>query len=218
MSRILFKKEGTAKYISHLDLLRTMQRTFIRSGVEIKHSEGYNPHPYMSFAMPLSVGTESECELMDFVLTGGAEIGEIPALITKNSPAGITVLDAYEETRKLKEIRWLRIGICLLYDNGVPDGAEDKLARLYARDSLVVRKISKDKVRDEDIIPLIDSVTFSKRSDTEVYCEAVIAAQNPSLSPALMMSAIGVYAPELTPDFTTFRRLEIYDEDKKIFR
>ena len=69
MSRIIFRKEGRAKYISHLDLMRTMQRVFIRAGVQIKHTEGFNPHPYMAFALPLSVGMESDYEILDFKLT-----------------------------------------------------------------------------------------------------------------------------------------------------
>ena len=51
--RMLFSKEGTAAYISHLDLLRTFQRVFIRAGLVIRHSSGFHPHPVMSFVLPL---------------------------------------------------------------------------------------------------------------------------------------------------------------------
>ena len=64
--RLCFAKEGVASYISHLDLLRTFQRVFIRAGMVIRHSAGFHPHPMMSFVLPLSVGQTSVCELLDF--------------------------------------------------------------------------------------------------------------------------------------------------------
>lgn len=218
MSRILFKKEGRAKYISHLDIMRTMQRVFIRAGVKIKHTEGYNPHPYMAFALPLSVGTESDCELMDFTLVGGATLEELPERLTANAPEGITVIKAYEESVKLKHLKWLRVGIELIYDAGAPENAADELEALYSFEKLEVEKTSKGKTRTIDIIPMIDSIAFEKRGENEVYCEAVISAQEPSLSPALLISAIDTLKPNLRPDFTRVRRLEIYDANHNIFR
>lgn len=70
--RLLFSKTGRAKYISHLDLMRTFQRAFFRSGIQIRHTEGFNPHPFVSIALPLSVGYSSQCEILEFGLVGGA--------------------------------------------------------------------------------------------------------------------------------------------------
>ncbi len=67
-TRLLFSKTGRARYISHLDLMRTFQRVFLRAGIRLRHTEGFNPHPYMVFALPLPVGCESDCELLDFDL------------------------------------------------------------------------------------------------------------------------------------------------------
>ena len=64
--RLFYKKLGRAVYISHLDLMRTLQRAFLRAGYSLKYSEGFNPHPVISILLPLSVGASSECELMDF--------------------------------------------------------------------------------------------------------------------------------------------------------
>ena len=59
--RLLFSKTGRAKYISHLDLMRTFQRAFARAKIAIKHTEGFHPHPFVSIALPLSVGYSSQC-------------------------------------------------------------------------------------------------------------------------------------------------------------
>ena len=68
--RLLFSKTGRAKYISHLDLMRTFQRAFARAHIQIKHTEGFNPHPFVSIALPLSVGYSSQCEILEFGLMG----------------------------------------------------------------------------------------------------------------------------------------------------
>ena len=62
--RLLFSKTGRARYISHLDLMRTFQRAFFRADIPIKHTEGFNPHAFVSIALPLSVGFSSECEIL----------------------------------------------------------------------------------------------------------------------------------------------------------
>ena len=54
--RILFAKYGTAKYISHLDLMHTMERAFLRAGIAIRHTAGFHPHPYVSIPLPLPLG------------------------------------------------------------------------------------------------------------------------------------------------------------------
>ena len=217
MSRIIFRKEGRAKYISHLDLMRTMQRVFIRAGVQIKHTEGFNPHPYMAFALPLSVGMESDYEILDFKLTGGATLEELPELITRFSPEGITVLEAYEEERKLRDMAFLRVSIRLIYDNGVPEGAADKLRELYTRPELVVEKFSKGKMKSEDIAPMIAEAAFTEE-DGGIIVDALLSAQTPALSPNTFLNAIDTYMPELKPDFVRVRRKMLYDKDKKVFR
>ena len=55
--RLAFSKADTAKFISHLDLMRTFQRSFLRAGIAIKHTEGFNPHAFVSIPLPLSVGS-----------------------------------------------------------------------------------------------------------------------------------------------------------------
>jgi len=89
--RLLFSKTGRAKYISHLDLMRTFQRAFSRAGIQIKHTEGFNPHPFVSIALPLSVGYSSQCEILEFGLVGGSSYEELPAKLTAAMPEGIII-------------------------------------------------------------------------------------------------------------------------------
>ena len=73
--RLAFSKADTAKFISHLDLMRTFQRSFLRAGIAIKHTEGFNPHAFVSIPLPLSVGYSSQCEILEFGLVGGHTAG-----------------------------------------------------------------------------------------------------------------------------------------------
>ena len=102
--RLLFTKTGRARYISHLDLMRTFQRAFFRAGIPLKHTEGFNPHPFISIALPLSVGYSSQCEILEFVLLDGVPREAVPRRLTAAMPEGILVHSCYPAERKLKEL------------------------------------------------------------------------------------------------------------------
>ena len=115
--RLRFSKTGRAVYISHLDLMRTIQRAFLRAGYPLKYSEGFNPHAIISILLPLSVGTASKCELMDFTLAADTDMSSLPEILTQAMPEGITALEAYLVERKGKELKWLEVEGVLEYDN-----------------------------------------------------------------------------------------------------
>lgn len=216
--RLLFTKEERAVYLSHLDLMRTITRAFLRAGIAIRHTEGFNPHPYLSIAMPLSVGAASRTELLDFELIDNTALNTIPAALTAYMPEGITVLDAYEAPRKLKEIVWLEISGVLEYDNLEKlEETAAKLTAFFEQDEIHVRKRNKKKEEVVvDIAPMIQTV-ICKTADV-IALNAVIAAQNPSLNPELMMDALRQNESQLAPDFARFRRLAVYDKFMHIFR
>ena len=114
MHRIRFEKTGRAVWMSHLDLMRLMQRAFRRAGVVLHHSQGFTPHAYVSMLLPLSVGMESVCELMEYELDG--ELAVTPEALNAVLPEGVRVLEVYESTRKARELRRLRALLTLEYD------------------------------------------------------------------------------------------------------
>lgn len=215
--RLRFKKEGKAVYISHLDLMRLFQRAFLRAGLTVRHTEGFNPHAYISVALPLSVGFESDCELLDFELISGCGLSEVPEKLNAVMPEGIAVLSAYEADRKLKDIAWLRAKGVLEYDRGADDSLIGELLRFYKSKEIVVLKKSKKGFREIDIIPCIAELQIIKSGDTLIELNSVLAAQNPSLNPELLIEALRQKAPKLTPDFASFKRLEVFDKDMEVF-
>ncbi len=218
MPRVLFEKTGNAIWISHLDLMRVFQRAFKRAGLPLTHTQGFNPRPSVSIALPLSVGVESQCELLDFDLDQmDVPCEQIKERLNGALIDGVRVLDVYETGRKIKELALLRCVLELEYDNGVPLGAVDALRKLFASESLTVEKKGKNGVTQQDIIPMIRSITVTA-GEKRISLEAVVCCQNPSLNPMQLPAAIGVYAPEMTPDFVKCRRVELFDTNEKIFR
>ena len=216
--RLLFIKENQASYISHLDLMRTFQRVFPRGGLELKHSQGFHPHPLISIVLPLPVGQSSDCELLDFEVEQDIDGAGVADMLNTGLPAGLRVRDCYRVERPARDLAFLRARLEFDYDNGVPEGALDKLRELFARREVLVEKRTKHKdLTQINVVPLIRSVEWCE-AEKLVTAEVVVAAQNPGLNPALLANAVSVYLPELTPDFARVRRLELYDGAMKIFR
>ena len=218
--RLLFTKTGRARYISHLDLMRTFQRAFFRAGIPLKHTEGFNPHPFISIALPLSVGYSSQCEILEFVLLDGVPREEVPRRLTAAMPEGILVHSCYPAERKLKELTYVNYIINMEYEEGRPQETETALKNLLSRDSLVVRKKSKKAkagFTEVDLIPLIQSWNIQCQRDT-MTLSAELRAQNPGLNPELIRASFCEAYPELAPDFVTFHRREVLDADGKPFR
>ena len=218
--RLLFSKTGKARYISHLDLMRTFQRAFFRAGIPIKHTEGFNPHAFVSIALPLSVGYSSECELLEFGLLDGVKEENVPERMNAALPEGIVIHECYKALRPIKALTHLNYIITFDYEADVPDGAETALKELLSRDSLVVTKKSKKAksgFTEVDLIPLIKSWTVEGRRDTLV-ADVVLAAQNPGLNPELIRAAFCEEYPQFAPEYVSFHRRETLDGEGMVFR
>ena len=218
MNRLLFQKTGRAIYISHLDTMAMFPRVFLRAGLPIKFTQGMSPHAYVSIALPLSVGISSECELLDFTLETDIALETLPERLNPYFPAGIRALEAYDSNRKVKELRYLRCELTMEYDRGLPANAPDALEELFRREALTVEKKTKKGMADTDIMPMIEKLDVEKISQQELCLHTVISAQNPALNPQLLVRAVERYLPDCTPDFAKAHRLEVYDQDLRVFR
>ena len=189
MPRLLFEKMGNAVWISHLDLMRVFQRAFRRAGIAIYHSQGYSPRAHVSMALPLPVGTESQCELLDFAFAEGAQLPleSLPARLNAVLPAGIRVLSAWEGGKKLKELTYLDASLTLQYDHGLPAGAGEKiLAFFQSGQPVIVPKRTKTGQTQLDIQPMIQAVSILGCWETTLQLQCRVCAQNPSLNPMLL--------------------------------
>ena len=219
MPRLLFEKTGNAVWISHLDLMRLFQRAFKRCGFNLKHTQGFSQRPVVSIALPLSVGVDSRCEVLDFELTGDSvSCDQILDALNKSLVDGVRVLSIYDDGRKIRDLALLDCVVTLEYDKGIPEGAEDGLKALFARDSLTVTKRGKNGTAEQDILPMVRRFELNREDDNTLIIRARICCQNPTLNPAQFVAAIERYAPQWMPDFSKCSREEIYDGEDTIFR
>ena len=219
MPRLLFEKIGNAVWISHLDLMRLFQRAFKRAGLPLTHSGGFTPRPQVSIALPLSVGVESKCELLDFDLDGQLPpLDEIKDRLNKALVPGVRVLDVYREARKIRDLALLECSVSMEYDSSIPAGATDAIASLFARESLTLEKKGKNGVTEQDIIPMIRRITIAEQDINTVTLQALICCQNPSLNPGQLTAAIEKEIPQYRPDFSRICRQEVFDANETIFR
>ena len=219
MPRALFEKTGSAIYISHLDLMRAFQRAFKRASLPLTHTQGFNPRPSVSIALPLSLGTESICELLDFELDGRKIPNEeIKSRLNECLIPGVRVRDVYDDFSKLKNLALLDCLVTLEYDSGVPADAQDKIQALFTSEEVLVEKKGKNGIVEQNIVPMIRRLTLEVINSQELVLHALICCQNPTLNPAQLHAAICKYLPELTPNFVRYRRLEVYDTNETVFR
>lgn len=220
MPRILFEKKGNAVWISHLDLMRLFQRAFKRSGLPLTHTQGFNPRPSVSIALPLSVGVESNCELLDFELDGDKVANRIVrGKLNDYLVPGIRVIKVYDNMQKIKHMAYLDTVVTLEYDQGVPENAVNRISALFAQEEVLVEKKAKSgDILDQNIVPMVKSLEVLQTDDHTVLLKARVCCQNPTLNPMQLHGAIVRHLPDLTPDFVKTERIEIYDADGNIFR
>ena len=218
MPRALFEKVGNARYISHLDLMRVFQRAFKRAELPLTHTQGFNPRPSVSIALPLSLGVESRCELLDFELEHPCACEEICGKLNVALIDGVHIREVYEQGQKLKNLALLQSRLILEYDRPIPDDSEIQIQDLFSQPELIVEKKGKNGSTQQDIIPMIRRLSISRLTDGELEISALHSCQNPSLNPMQLSTAIARYLPDLAADYVRCFREEIYDTNETIFR
>ena len=219
MPRALFEKTGNAIYISHLDLMRVFQRAFKRAGLPLTHTKGFNPRPSVSIALPLSLGVSSRCELLDFDLEGEkVPNDQILERLNASLTEGVRVLEVYDSGAKIGKLAYLDCIVDLEYDQDLPENAQDQIRGLFSGEEVIVEKKGKNGVTEQNIIPMIRSLTVQQPSSREISLKALVCCQNPTLNPMQLSAAIEKYLPDLAPAFTVCSRVEIYDTENNVFR
>jgi radical SAM-linked protein len=199
--------------------MRLFQRAFQRARLPLKHSQGFNPRPYVSVVLPLSVGVESCCELLDFDLDGSeVPLDQIPAMLNEVLVEGVRVLDCYEEGMKIKHLAYLDCRVLLEYDAGVTEDTENAVRELFTRSSLNVTKKSKNGPVEQDIIPMVRRISVARKDGHTLVLDARVCCQNPALNPMQLALAVETYLPEHRPDFAKSCRLALYDSQEKDYR
>ena len=145
-ARMKFAKEGRARYISHLDLMHTMQRAMARCEMPLWFTEGFNQHAYVSVALPLSTGFSGEWELLDFNLMSEQVPAHAVADLNRVFPEGLRAIEIYplsDGGMPVRDIVWSKYRVTWGFLEGVPDGLAASARELFQRENIEILKRSK---------------------------------------------------------------------------
>lgn len=217
--RLLFSKTDRCKYISHLDINRCMSRALTRAQIPLWYTEGFNPHPYMSFSLPLPLGVESMCESLEIRITGDISNSEIKDKLNAVLPTGIRIVDVYDDFRDCSEIAFS--DYVFKYDFKDNKEAEEKIKKVLSQDNIIALKRGKQGrrkvLKEVDIKPLIDKCSVSVRDNSTVINARLAAGQHSNLSPELFSQTLLKLA-DLDFEWKSISRLALLDADYNNFR
>ncbi len=218
--RIRFEKVKQAKYISHLDLMRCMSRAMKRAKIPMWYTEGFNPHPYMTFALPLSLGTESLCEAMDIKIEGDILNEEIKQQLSAVMPDDIVIKSVDDAQMNASEIAFAeyKIKIELL---------KDQISNFYyssnalmGSESLIVEKLGKkgrQKVlKQVNLIEHIKQYEVEEKEDGIEITVLLSAGNSVNINPSLLVEAL-VREIEIEPQAVNIIRNNLQTVQGELF-
>ena len=217
--RLRFAKQGRLKYISHLDINRAMSRAFKRAEIPLWYTEGFNPHPYMSFSLPLSLGVESLCESVDIKLIDEISNEEIKKRMNAVLPDDLRILDVYDDFRDNSEIVFSDYVYKFQFKDN--ESALEKIKSVLESNEILALKKGKQGrkrvFKETDIKAFIDKYAVSIRDDVIVLNIRLFAGPDKNLNPSLLFDTI-IRLIETDFEWKSIARISLLDKDYKEFR
>lgn len=206
--RVFYKKRGRIKYISHLDMNRCMQRALVRTGLPCWHTEGFNPHLYLTFALPLSLGYESDCEIMDFRLTEEIDLAEVQNRLNAVLPEGLEVYRVALKGEKFDKIVSADYTVELYGD---VEQLECRFSDFLAEPWIEVEKKTKKGMKTVDLKPEILSCQ-TERGEGCLRLKLRLPAGKKTINPGLLTDEFERVNPGLV-SHVSFLRTAVWCED-----
>ena len=202
--RIKFRKVGMLQYISHLDLQRTFAKVIVRSGIPAWYTQGFNPHAKLVFALPLSIGTQSESEFLDIRIKEYMTCGEIKYRLNSVLTDELSVIDVYEPEKKFSDIGFAEYEINIK-TQGADEALAENIRALFARKPLMMFKHTKSGEKEVDISDMIKSLDASFDAESGVIrINTVLSAVSDNyLGPEMLVTAMKDSLDILSHDIMT---------------
>lgn len=185
--RVWFSKTGTARYISHLDLNRCMSRAFHKAKLPLWYTEGFNPHVFLTFAAPLSLGFEGRHESMDIRLIEDMSYSELIEKLNAGLPHDIRVWAVTEPEMKGNDVANAEYILRLECED--PALEKNEMQRVLAEPELTVKKHSKKGEKIVDIKPYFENMTFEEKSNCLEMTVRLPAGNQGGINPTLFVDA-----------------------------
>ena len=217
--RIRFRKVGDLQYISHLDLQRTFARILVRAKIPMWYTKGFNPHAKVVFGLPLSVGTESECEFIDLRLERDMPPEEVKARLNRELTSEMQIYDAYEPTSKVQDVGYSKYEMELCFDGANADTAA-ALEKLFSASPVTLVKKTKSGDKEIDIVPMIKKLRAIAVPNAQnvIRISAILrAGTEEHLNPEMLIKAakehLGILSGDPSREYYTILRTHVYLND-----
>ena len=214
--RLLYKKSGALRFASHLDMNRFMTRLLRLSKVPVWYTEGFNKHPYITFALPLSLGFTSEWEAVDFRITDDEmPLKKAKEMIAAVCPNGIEVIDLLEPTYKVGKISSAEFEIVFAGDSGAE--VETIESFLNQAEILVSKNTKRGNIEQFNAKEKI--LEFNAFDNGSNLCLNIKlpAGGSDNLNPKIITSAYFEKIESKNP-FCSINRKMLYTSDGNIFK
>lgn len=217
--RLRFSKTGQAKYISHLDTNRVFSRAFARAKINLWYTQGFNPRPYMSFSLPLSLGVESYCENVDIRIIDDLTDEEIKVRVNDALPLGIRIIDVYDEFMDCHDIVYSDYVYKFEFkDNEL---ALEKIKAVLESDAIMAQKKAKQGKRrvlkETDIKQFIVKYNISIRDDNIILNIRSLAGPDKNLNPTLLFDTI-IRLIDMDYEWKSIGRINLLTKDFKEYK
>lgn len=210
--RIKFCKVGNLQFISHLDLQRTFHRVLVRANIPMWYTKGFNPHAKLVFGVPLSVGTESMCEMADLKLERKISLEDIKNQLNEQLTDEMYVLDVYYPTTKFADVAYADYTVTLSSPI-INEESEKKSAELFSSPIMMIKK-SKSGEKEVDITSFIKRISFSAKNG-EMKINAILSAgSTENLNPEYLVNALknaGIFGSGTDCSYRIMRN-KVYDK------
>ena len=204
--RITYTKGEMVKYISHLDFLRCVNRSFKRAKIPVKYSNGFNPHVLLNIALPCPVGVSSVCEMLDIELYEKMDTSLIKEKLASALPVGIEVIDVCE---RLGKKDFFEISSAL-YDVSFKSDKEIDINKFVNEPEFLIEKKSKRGVKEVNIKDFVKKMELTEKNGNVYKLSIIIDAGSKSnLKSELLLNAMQSYYDAKFCDILTLRK-EIY--------
>ncbi len=191
---LTFEKSGYIRYTSHLDMVRLFQRAIRRSGIILAYSQGFNPHPKMSFALPLSLGYTGKKELLEIETREEYSLHDLKNRLNEVLPGGIQIVDAEifsAGKTAASSVHSAEYLIEVPLSASMAEKAASQRDSFWRQDSIFAKKTQKKsgKTIEIDIRKLIKKFDIAI-VDNKIIMKTIIAqGSRETLSPELLLSA-----------------------------
>lgn len=217
--RLRFSKTGQAKYISHLDTNRVFSRAFARAKINLWYTQGFNPRPYMSFSLPLSLGVESYCENVDIRIIDDLTDEEIKIRVNDALPLGIRIVDVYDDFMDCHDIAYSDYVYKFEFkDNEL---ALEKIKAVLESDAIMAQKKAKQGKRrvlkETDIKQFIVKHNISIRDDNIILNIRLLAGPDKNLNPTLLFDTI-IRLIDMDYEWKSIGRINLLTKDFKEYK